>query len=100
LTSCTGFSVTNRWTISTAQAVAGHALTGAPISFGTDTELVVVDDRPKHGAFEVEIVSSTATITGNLSIKDADTYRRFLVVVNGDKVLLRCLPKGISVSFK
>ena len=100
LTSCTGFSVTNRWTISAAQAVAGHALTGAPVAFGADTELVVVDDRQKHGAFEVEIVSSTATITGNLSIKDADTYRRFRVVVNGDKVLLRCLPKGVGVSFR
>ena len=57
---------------------------------------VVAIRKPRHLVQE----DDRAFLVGNLSVKDADTYRRFLVVVNGDKVLLRCLPKGISVSFK
>jgi len=100
LTSCTGFSVTNRWTVSVAEVVAGGKLVGGPIAFGADTELVVEDDRKTHGEFEAEIASSTAAISGNLSIKDASMCRRFRIRIAGEKVFLQGLPKGLLIKLR
>ena len=100
LTSCTGFSVTNRWTVSVAEVVAGGKLVGGPIAFGADTELVVEEDRKTHGEFEAEIASSTAAISGNLSIKDASMCRRFRIRIAGEKVFLQGLPKGLLIKLR
>ncbi len=100
LMSCTGFSVTNKWIVSAAAAAAGGKLSGAPLAFGDDVDLVVEDDRETHQSFEAEIARSTTAITGGLSIKDAALGRIYRVVIEDDKVMLQRLPKGLCIGFK
>lgn len=82
-----GLSVSEKWTVDVADILAGRKLSGVPLAFGDDAELVITQSvRPRNGSWV--IAESTEDIVGNLAIKDELLLREWRVTVSGRQVIL------------
>ena len=97
----TNFTIRTQWKLDGADVVSGRKLTGIPLAFGDDAELVIgnyANTLKKYkDSTEIVIAESTIPVKGSLSIKDQTVAYRWSVEINDKQVILKRNQYGIML---